>query len=252
MNSDHVLEKLTPDATIRQIVSAENKAENLLSSIGLIPKNHENETLRSVCQQKKWSETEVLEWIKKHCSDANDSNTGLENRGIPGRDSSLEELTGYLENTFIHPNLILLKELKEIFPRVHKIHGNQYPSLKYTEWHFSTFHEVLTFFYEFERETFFPLVNRLPGVQKGKVNHGTVKKLQKSFDILEKDHIRLKELMTTISEKANHFQNPSLACTTLRIQNDTFKNLFQQLQEQFQYERKHVIPRVKDKIEAKV
>lgn len=251
MNKDYTLEKLTPDATIGQIVATNNEAGKLLASIGLAPKSHEDETLRSVCQQRKWSEAEVLEWVKKHSSNTNGATLEKDEEAIPGEASSLTMWTEYLKKTFILPNLTLLGELEDSFPRIHKIHGNQYPRLKYTEGHFSTFIEVLTFYYEFEKEKFFPLVDRLDNFQKRAVNHGTVQKLQKSFDVLEKDRNRLEDLMTTIRKKTKNFQNPGFACSTLRIQNENFKILFQKLEKQFQVEREQFIQRVKDEIEAK-
>lgn len=251
MSKDHTLEKLTPEATIRQIVSTNNEAGKLLASIGLSPKSHGDETLRSVCQQLQWSEAEVLKWVKKHSSKNDEAVLENDAEAIPGKSFSLKAWTEYLEKTYILSNLTLLGELEESFPRIHKIHGNQYPRLKYTEEYFSTFKEVLTFYYEFEKEKFFPLVDRLANFQKGSVNHGTIRKLKKSFGVLEKDRNRLKDLMTTIRKKAKKFQNPGLACSTLRIQNENFKTLFEKLEEQFQVEREQFIIRVKEEIEAK-
>lgn len=252
MKTNQSLKNLTPDATLSQIKSADGKAAELLASIGLEPSNHKNETLRSVCQQRKWSEVEVLKWIKKHSPPANNdaSKNGME--PISNEESSLKEWTEHLEETFINPNLSLLKERDENFPRIHKIHGNQYPWLKNMEWHFNQFEETLSMYYEFERKKFFPLINRLENVKKGDINHGTIQKLQKSFAVIEKDQDRLQRLMADIREKGNEFENPPNACSTLRIQNENFNILFSRLEEQLKTENDQLIPRVKEEMNSKI
>lgn len=251
MNKEQNLEKLTPDATIDQIVSINGEAGKLLASIGLSPKQHADETLRSVCQQRQWSEAEVLHWVKKHSAKNDGAVTENEVETVPDKTTSLNIWIEFLDKTFIRPNRALLVELEDSFPRIHKIHGNQYPRLKYTEEYFSTFNELLNFYYEFEKEKFFPIVNRLVNVQKRAVNHGTIRKLQKSFAVLEKDRNRLEDLMATIRNRANNFKNPGLACSTLRIQNENFKTLFENLREQFRLEKERFVPKVKEEIDMK-
>ncbi len=137
MNTDQSLATITPDATISQITAADKQAAELLASIGLSLAKHKNETLRSVCQQRQWSETEVLKWVKKHTDPVNED-TSNKSEQLPGDGTNLSEWIEHLKEAFIHPNLALLSELEKSFPRVHKIHGNQYTWLKDIEWHFDT------------------------------------------------------------------------------------------------------------------
>lgn len=251
MNSDQFLSQLTPEATISEIVCSDNDAGELLSSIGLSPSDHEQETLRSVCQQRKWSEVEVLQWLKKHSSTTKGETPKNNTGSVPEKDDSLTKWTRYLEDSFIRSNRSLLEELEENFPRVIKIHGNQYTWLKRMKWHFEKFREALGMYYTFEREKFFPLIQRLKNNSNNNLNHGTIQKLEKSFTVIGKDQNRLRNFMKTIREKGNKFENPGNACSTLRIQNENFKIMFSQLDQQFKIEKGQLLPRIKEEIKAK-
>lgn len=250
METPQSLSKLTPDATIEQIVATNNLAGELLTSIGLPVSEHENETLRSVCQQQQWSEVEVLNWIKKHSTNVNGGTGSIGKESQMPRISSLTDWTDYLEREFLNSGKSLLEELNQSFPQVLKIHGNQYSWLKNVKWHFKKFDETLEMYYTFERKKFFPLLNRLATNKKRSINHGTVQKLEKSFSILERDQFRLQQQMTTIREKGNNFDNPHNACSTLRIQNKNFATLFAKLRKQFKIETEHLIPHAKEQLQA--
>lgn len=251
MNTDQSLNKLTPEATISQIIEANDQAGQLLASIGLSVSQHKTETLRSVCQQRKWSEVEVLQWVKKHIISTNGENSNSISHTLPGTNDSVTKWTRYLEDKLINPNLSLLEELKQSFPRIHKIHGNQYPWLKNIQWHFKEFNEILRMYYQFERKKLFPLVDRFSNEKNSTVTHGTVQKLEKSFGIIERDQDRLMQQMATIREKGNQFENPANACTTLRIQNKNFRILFSNLKNQFEIEYHQFVPRLKKELHAK-
>ena len=251
MKTDQSLSKLTPEATISEIVCSDHKAGELLASIGLSPDNHEEETLRSVCQQRKWSEVEVLQWLKKHGSTQNGQTSDSDIPSVPDKDASLVKWTMYLEESFLNPNQSLLEELDENFPRIHKVHGNQYPWLKTMKWEFDRFRETLGMYYTFEREKFFPLIGRLKNHSNNNLSHGTIQKLEKSFSVVERDQRRLRNLMKTIREKGNQFENPGNACSTLRIQNKNFKILFSQLKKQLEVEEDLILPCTKEQIRAK-
>lgn len=251
MNTDQSPSKLTPEATISEIIRSDNEAGELLSSIGLSLSEHEQETLRSVCQQRKWSEVEVLQWLQKHSSRTNGEASDNSGETVPHKDAPLTRLITYLEESFIRPNRSLLEELEENFPRIRKIHGNQYPWLKTMKWHYDKFREALGMYYAFEQEKFFPLIRRLKNNSNNSLNHGAIQKLEKSFSIVERDQRRLWHLMKTIREKGNQFENPGNACSTLRIQNENFKILFSQLEKQFEVEKDQILPRIKEEIKAK-
>jgi iron-sulfur cluster repair protein YtfE (RIC family) len=250
MKTDQSLNNMTPEATISQIIEANNTAGELLASIGLPLSKHEDETLRSVCQQRKWSEVEVLDWIKKYATSTNGEASQKSDPSLP-ESSDYTEWTSFLHDHYIAENQSLLNELSQSFPRVLKIHGNQYPWLKTIKWHFDTFKEALEMYYKFEQKKFFPLVEQLSTNKKKSINHGAVQKIEKSFSITERDQDRLERQMKTIRDKGNEFQNPGNACSTLRIQNQNFELLFSKLKEQFEIEQQHLIPLTKEQLLAK-
>lgn len=251
MKTDQSLASITPESTISQITTIDEQAAELLASIGLSLSKHKHKTLRSVCQQRQWSEDEVLKWVKKHSSSPNGERSPNDSNQAPDEQSSLKNWSKYLEEQFIEPNLELLEELTESFPRIHKVHGIQYSWLKDMEWHFNKFKEAVMMYYEFERKKFLPLTKRLYESKSTNINHGTIRKLQKSFSIIEEDQDRLQRLMKTIRNKGNQFENPEGACSTLRIQNKNFKILFSKLNKQFKIEREQIIPRIKGEIKDK-
>jgi len=251
MDTDQSLSRLTPEATISEIINADSEAGELLASIGLSLSKLKKDTLRSVCQQRKWSEVEVLQWLKKHSSMSNGEVSNNPVVTVPDEDYTLTKWTVYLEESFINPNRLRLEELEENFPRIHKIHGNQYPWLKTMKREFGRFREALGMYYTFEREKFFPLVRRLRNNSNNNLSHGTIQKLEKSFSVVERDRRRLQNLMKTIREKGNQFENPGNACSTLRIQNKNFKILFAHLGKQFELEVDQILPRTKEEIKAK-
>lgn len=248
MKTDQSLATITPDATISQITAVDKQAAELLASIGLSLAKHKNETLRSVCQQRQWSEAEVLKWVKKHTGPANDDASKNRSQQIPGDNTNLFEWIDHLKEEFIQPNLALLSELEKSFPRVHKIHGNQYTWLKDIQWHFDSLNETLKLYYDFERDKVFPLAKRVKNQKRGNIKHGTIRRLQKSFSILEKDQDRMQRVMQTIRIKANQFEHPEGACSTLRIMNENFKTLFSNLVRQFKIESEDFIPMIKEEI----
>lgn len=235
---------LTPDATIEQIVNAHNEAETLLASIGLEPSQHEGETLRSVCQQRHWSEVEVLDWVMKH-TNAADIVLEKNSEEIPLVEESLKKWVEYLEKTYINPIENLQKEIDQNFPRVHKIHGNQYTWLKNMQWHYDKFSEALQMYHAFERETFLPAAQNLNSARPTMVTHGSIKRLEKCFSVIERDQERLSRLFQKVRRKGHDFENPDGACSTLCILNENFKLLQEQLEAKFTFENEQLIPRIR-------
>lgn len=245
MNNNQSLKSLSPDATIEQIVKAEKGAGELLASIGLSPENHKNETLRSVCQQKKWSEVEVLKWLKK-----NQQHNGHSAKAdLPDFRSNITEWCNYVEDHFLKKNNELLDEITNNFLRVHKIHGNQYEWLKNMHWHLEKLEEKLTYYFYFQRRTLFPLLEGLKNSNKN-VLHGTIRKVDNGIEILEEDQNEILELMKIIEEKGQGLKNPEGACSTLRILNYNIRKLFSSLRKQIEIEQEHIIPLVKQKLES--
>lgn len=249
MNSDQSLKQVTPDAKLNQIISVYDKAAQLLASIGLDPSNHKEETLRSVCQQRHWSEVEVLDWVKKHHEDYSTQEEQLQQEDIDYGDD-LSQWVNYLEEEYLNPSINLLDEVANGFSRVHKIHGNQYSWLKEMEWHFNSFDEALRLYNRFEQSKFYPIALRLHNSNNGSVLDGTIRKLERSLKIIQDDQERLIKLKDTVKEKGNNFKNPEGACTTLRIMNHNLSELEVMLENQFKIEREKVIPIVKRELKA--
>ncbi len=249
MKAYQSLTNLTTGATINQIIKSDPKAGDLLTSIGLPAKDHENETLRSICKQRQWSEVEIMGWVKRHCLPKNSSDSQANDSRVTNHNRNFTSLTKYLHSSFIIPNLTLLKEINNDWPRVHALHGNQYPWLKNVNWHFDIFSQALKMYSEFEEKKFYPLVRELDN-QEGEVLDGTIQKLKRSLQIITEDQRRLIDLMNTIRQKGNELKNPGEACSTLRILNQNFKMLFEHLEKQFEIEERDLNTLVKDKLKT--
>lgn len=248
MNNSKSLEDLTADATIDQIISVEKNAGELLSSIGLLPENHKTETLRSVCQQKKWSEVEVLKWLKK-----NQQNSGVQSvekeDSQPDLANDITKWYDYLEKQFLIKNRELLDEITRDFPRVRKVHGNQYEWLKNMQWYLEKLEEKLNYYFYFQRQKLFPLLEKLENSKK-EILHGTITKIDHGIGIIEEDHHKILDLVDTIEKKGQALKNPKGACSTLRILNYNLKTLFSLLRKQIKIEREHIIPLIKQKLSS--
>ncbi len=245
------LKELTPEAKLSEIIAVNNGAKELLASIGLKPLEHQDETLRSVCQQQKWSEVEVLEWVKKHSSSWGENSQEDTNKIAPDSTDVLSYWVDYLADQFLNPINNLLKEINANFPRVYKIHANQYPWLKNMQWHYEKFREGLRMYYKFEDEKFLPMTKKLASSRSATITHGTIRQLEKCFVIVEKDQERLSRVLNRVRRKGNNFENPDLACSTLCIMNENFKRLQEHLGEQFDFEAKQLIPKIKRELRDK-
>ncbi|NGP88731.1 hypothetical protein [Fodinibius halophilus] len=248
MDNSQSLKDLTPDATIGQIINAEKNAEELLTSIGLSPEHHKPETLRSICQQKKWSEVEILQWLKKNQQNNGEQNVD-NNKGLPNLNDNLKRWCNYLKKHFITKNSGLLDEISSDFPRIHKIHGNQYQWLKNMQPHLEKLEEKLTYYFYFQRHKLFPLLHELNSSKK-KILHGTTTKIESGIHIIEEDHNEIIDFIETIEQKGQGLKNPEGACSTLRILNYNIKALFSSLKKQIEIERDHFIPLVKQKLNS--
>lgn len=247
MNNNQSLKGITPEATIDQIITAEDGVRSLLASIGLSPENHKTETLRSVCQQKKWSEVEVLKWLKKN-QNRDGQNRSL-NHELPGLGNSLHKWCGYLEKQFLTKSTAIIDDINRDFPRVHKIHGNQYGWLKNMQWYLEKLEEKLNYYFYFQSHKLFPLLRGLED-SKQKALHGTIKQIENGIEIIREDHDEILELIETVEEKGQGLRNPEGACSTLRILNYNVKTLCSLLRNQIEIEQQHLIPLVKQKLKS--
>ncbi|MDR8390695.1 hypothetical protein NC796_06085 [Aliifodinibius sp. S!AR15-10] len=249
MNTHSALANLTPEATIEEIIAADRKAGDLLASIGLEPASHKSETLRSVCQQLKWSEVEVLTWVKKNRIVRNGNSQEQKQKKSEKLDygANINQWCKYVEDQY-HPQLLsLLGEVTHDFPRIHKIHGNQYTWLKHLQWPLEKFDDKLQYYTYFESKKFFPVVKSLTDRKQDTLD-GTIQKIQRGMEIMMEDQKALLKLMNTIEQKGNKLQNPKGACSTLRILNYNLKKLFSTLREEFTIEQQNITPRIKERL----
>lgn len=247
MEKEQNIKELTPDATLSQILSADKTAARLLASIGLEPTDHKDETLRSVCQQRQWSEMELLQWLKKNKE--SDREVPKEKEEVPEVDYSndLIRWCSYIEDTFYQPNVELIQEVRSKFPRVKKVHANQYTWIKDMEYPLKKFLEDLHLYLEFGKKRFHPLVNKIEK-NKSTLLDGTVRELERSLNIIHEDQQRLRQEMKSIRTKGHNFRNPEGACTTLRIMNHQLEELYAKLDNQFEVE-EQLASAVKEKLQ---
>lgn len=247
MDTHSTLANLTPEATIEEIITADRKAGDLLASIGMEPASHKSETLRSVCQQLKWSEEEVLTWVKKNRIARNGQKQKSKNSDKPDTEWNITQWCNHIVEEY-HPRLLsLLGEVTRDFPRIQQVHGNQYPSLKHMQWPLEKFDEKLQFYTYFESQKFFPVFHSLTDGSQD-ILDDTIQKIDRGREIIEEDQEILLKLMNTIERKGNKLQHPKGACSTLRILNYNLKKLFSILSEQFELERQKLLPLVRSKL----
>lgn len=239
------LKKLTPEATIDQIITADKNAANLLNSIGMKPELYQDQTLRSVCQQRQWNEEELLKWIKKN--QGNDDCVTSESR----KQSFGEDVMGWCTwlSTTVQPCIKeLLDDVENDLPRVQLVHGNQYIWLKDIEWHFHKLKKLTERYFFLEDETLYPLAIELND-QRESILYGKVKDLSRSLEIVEGDYPIILKEMEIIEKFSEGFKNPAGACSTLRIMNKNLEDLANQLKKYFSIEQKQLFPLIKHQLQ---
>lgn len=241
------LKDLTPDATIDQIISADRKAGELLASIGLTPSDHKEQTLRSACQQRQWSEVELLQWVKKNRTEGCEPLTERILSKKKDFGENVPRWCEYLETDFHSKILELLQEVGRNFPRIDKVHGNQYSQLKNMQPPLDTFIEKLRFYLQFESRKFFPLTANLSD-SKQTLLDGTIQKLKKGIKIIGEDQHKIMDLMNTLENRGNQFDHPDGACVSLRILNSNLKTLCAVVEQQIHIEQQIVIPLIRQKL----
>ncbi len=234
--------RLTPDSTIEEMVASQPEVAGLIASIGMNPELHPGETIRAVCQRKQWNEVELIDWINRQLSSGN----GLENGAIL---ASAEDSLAYWHDQLvseIEKNRKLMNRIRNEFPRVHDIHGNQYTWLKDASWHVGSLYENYRLYSDFELRVFLPGIRSLEQGDSSLLD-GLVRKLSHGCDILETDREKMNDTIRKIRKLASGFRHPEGSCTTMRILNQTFLYLFDGMMRQFGLEKK-VIPLVRNAI----
>jgi len=229
---------LTSERTIQDLVSSNKQARNLLQSIGLDPDHHREKTLRSVCTEKQWNETELLNWLKR------------ENATNPAECKSnpqANDLDFSCWEEFQDQNMELLSGLRSSYPRVYKVHGIQYPWLKEISWYYEQFDESLNLYLRFEQIKLMPLMRRFQKNAEQTMD-GDYQKLLNGVRIIEKDQDRIQWLIEKMNQLSNEFTIEESACSTLRIMNQKFIKLFDTVHAQFEIERDLLLPMIKSKL----
>lgn len=246
MNSDKTLKTLTPEATIKQIISTDENAANLLSSIGMKLELFRDQSLRSACQQLQWNEEELLNWIKKH---------GVETECIevePEEAENEDDIVALSNRILGSMQPCIRQRLTEIardLPRVQLVHGNQYTQLKNIEWHFKRLDELLERYLLLEKNTLFPLARDLIR-QEQAIQYGKAKNLIRAMTLLDDDRGKISKEMENIRDYSNGFQQPKGACTTFRIMYENMADLDSQLKKYFAVEVDHFFPMIEKHLQS--
>lgn len=245
VNTENTLKRLTPEATINQIVSADRSAAKLLSSIGMNPEQFQDQTLRSACRQLQWNEEELLSWIKKH-GDVTEC-IAIEPEKAKKDDvvTLSDQMLSFMQPC-IHDRLT---DIARTMPRVQLVHGNQYTWLKDIEWHFNTMKENVERYLLLEKETLFPLAKELKK-QEESILYGKAKNLKRAMDVLEDDRKIITKKMALIRNYSNGFQHPAGACSTFRMMNKNMADLGGQLTKYFEVEKKKLFPIIKKQLQS--
>jgi iron-sulfur cluster repair di-iron protein len=249
MKSNQNVKVLNPEVTLEQMITSDQTIAELLASIGLDAFQHQEKTIRQVCLEKQWNEEEVLAWIRKNQyldqvgpDESEDDDKILEQKNIA-------RMCDYLEDEYHVKVRELLEDIHEKFPRVCKIHGQQYPWLKQVHWQFENLHDDLKLYLKFEREKFFYFIRQLH-LKESQVMDGLAQSLKHSIDVLGRDHNRLTQSMKEIQKVSRDFYLPEGSCTTFRIVMQELKDLFDKLKDHFKAEETYLIPAVRKKLHS--
>lgn len=247
MKTETSPQPITPEATIHQIASINQLVPQLLESIGLDLKTNFDKTLHQICTEKRWNETELLNWIKEH---QQQSYSFLQN-GLPDENelsgATSSELCDYLLNHSLNSVLDLAASIRKDYPRVSKVHGNQYPWLKEADWHIRQLLNRLDFYLKFEKKRFYPLV-KLFEEEREKMLDGNAQGLRRSLEIVNEDHQQIQSAMETIRCLSNDFNFDESSCSTLRILCIQLNSLYQILDTHMNTEKDYLLPEIEQKL----
>jgi iron-sulfur cluster repair protein YtfE (RIC family) len=235
METDSSTRKLTPEATLQQIISFNSNISHMLQSIGLDPKDSEEKTLRQVCSEKQWNEIELLKWIKKNPPAIE------KKRRLPG--TTISEICSFLEKETLTEIKELSAYVRSDYILTSKIHGIQYSWLNSAKWHVNQLLNTLQYFSNFELETFYPLAIELQKQGKRTLD-GSVQNLKKSIAVVKQDHQIIEERMERITKISRSFYYDESACSTLRILCNRFETLFQTIDEHINIEQTKLLPEI--------
>jgi len=248
MKTESTTQKLTPEATLDQIISVNSNAPHLLQSIGLDPNSHANKTLRQICSEKQWNEVELLKWIKKNHSaeqvQKNADSFKKKNRDIG---TSVTEICNFLTTETLPVIENLSSDVRREYERVSQVHGMQYAWLNEAKWHVNELLNTLQYFIKFETETFYPLVTEFQ--ERGeRILDGSVQNLKKSIDVVKQDHQIIEERMERIKKISRDFHYDESACSTLRILCTRLETLYRTIDKHVKIEKTKLLSEIENKL----
>lgn len=249
MKTDQVKKKLTPEATLQQIISTHGVAQELLTSIGLDLSNHTDKTLRQLCMEKQWSEQEVLKWIKKNQTISAGKTVDDDLQEKITNDHQIPEICDILMNDTLPVIADHATAIGKRYKRVSRVHGEQYPWLRQTGEDIKRLLEILPLYTKFEKEKFFPLAKELQK-QKERILDGDAQSLKRSVKLIKGDHKRIGRLMKTIRNLSNNFAYDEKAGSVYRNLCNRLNSLFTTLDVHITIEKNDLLPKIDQKFDS--
>lgn len=243
MGENNSQPKLTADATLSEIVLNCSDAGRLLETIGLKPSAYKDQSLRSVCRQLNWSENEVLRWLKKKCvEDINVTEKVTTNQ-------SLDEWVQYIKVEHLDKNIATIEIIKTDFDRFSHSHNYSYKWLSIIKKQLGNLEDTLRMYYRFEEKKFYPLLLRIEQ-SEGDLLYGSIKKIERGIEIIQKDQGRIRGFMKDIRVASNSFEVENTDAAKLGILIQKIEELFENINKQFDLEAKHLLPAVQELVET--
>ena len=231
-------QELSPDLTLKNIKEHYPETTEHLQSIGIqcTPDNADL-TLRAYCYEHQLDENEIVKWVKQRVNEEGQTKTNIEDA-----DDS-ESVKTYTKTLHKHEQQCrnLLRELNELVPEVEKIHGIQYPQIKDIKQHFEIISDLMQKYYQFEKNRLLPALMKVQKNTLAGAKYGIVRDLQRTINILKEDQQSLIKHMQFIEKQCKQIHTNRIPCSKFRIMCNNFSLIFDELKEQFQFERKKII-----------
>lgn len=219
------MRSLGADATLEQLSMVHENTPDLLESIGLNPVQYWDKTLKQVCFEKQWNESELLEWIRKNTPETIANGKSAKNVESYSGNSTATDICSMLSKQ-MHPRIREYAELVgSEFERVYALHAIQYPWLSEISWDLRKLLENLNRFLQFEERVFYPLTKEAEQYHEQMLD-GSAQKLKRSLSLINDDHEQILGRATKIRRIGNLFKIEDGTCTTFRLLCRSMDELF--------------------------
>ena len=237
------LNRLKPTSTIQEILSANNRTEGLLQSIGISTELNLDKTLLKICVEKKWNENELLTWLRKQASRYDEK---IETETIDFSNLNRKQLIKYCEQ--IKNRLTQqIYEIESDFYRVCKVHGIQYPIIKEMHWHLEKISEKVRFILMLTDITIKPLLKSSHNGSDS-ILYGEAKKFNRSVKLIIQDQHQVAGHIQKIKKINTNPDNIEGACGTLKTVFQDMYELFSEIETYFDLLISGVIPNLNEAI----